>query len=79
MLEMRSRDWVQGILVPWIIFFTLAAVASAFSLGSKLLFFVRKVRSRFRRSNHGAMGSATDPTIEELLDENEFHKRKIYT
>ena len=77
MLKMQQRDWVKSLFVPWIIFFALAAVASVFSLCSKLHFFVRKMRSRMRREVVTA--SMADPIIDELLDVNEFQKRKIYT
>ena len=69
---------MQSLLVLWIIFFALAAVASVFSLCSKLHFFVRKMRSRMRREVV-TTESMADPTIDELLDVNEFQKRKIYT
>jgi hypothetical protein len=79
MLGMRSNDWVQSLLVPWIIFFALAAVASAFSISSKLYFFVKRMRSRIHRLNESNVTSPQDLQLAELLDLNEFQKRKIYT
>ena len=79
MLGMRSKDWVQSLLVPWIIFFALAAVASAFSISSKLYFFVKRMRLRIHRLNESNVASRQDLQLAELLDLNEFQKRKIYT
>jgi hypothetical protein len=68
-------DWVQTLLVPWIIFFALAAVASAFSILSKLHFFVGKMRSNFARRSHL---SASAVTVNDALHQNDFNTRKIY-
>ena len=78
MLRMRSKDWIQSLLVPWIIFFALAMVASSFSFSSKLYFFVKRMRSRIRRLNNSNVTSPQDLEIAELLDLNEFQKRKVY-
>ncbi len=75
MLGMRHIDWVESLLVPWIIFFALAAVASAFSILSKLHFFVGKMRSNFARRTHL---SASAVTVIEALAQNDFNARKIY-
>ena len=75
MLETRHIDWVQTLLVPWIIFFALAAVASAFSILSKLHFFVGKMRSNFARRSHL---SASAVTVNDALHQNDFNTRKIY-
>ncbi len=75
MLETRHIDWVQTLLVPWIIFFALAAVASAFSILSKLHFFVGKMRSNFARHSHL---SASAVTVNDALAQNDFNTRKIY-
>ncbi len=75
MLGMRHIDWVQGLLVPWIVFFALAAVASAFSILSKLHFFVGKMLSNFARRSHR---SASTVTVHDALAQNDFNTRKIY-
>ena len=75
MLDMTHIDWVQSLLVPWIIFFALAAVASAFSILSKLHFFVGKMRSNFARRSHL---SASAVTVHDALAQNDFNTRKIY-
>ncbi len=75
MLGMRHIDWVASMLVPWIIFFALAAVASAFSILSKLHFFVGKMRSNFARRVYL---SASAVTVNEALAQNDFNTRKIY-
>jgi hypothetical protein len=75
MLGMRHIDWVQGMLVPWIVFFALAAVASAFSILSKLHFFVGKMRSNFARRSHL---SASAATVHDAIHLNDFNTRKIY-
>ena len=75
MLGMQHLDWVQTLLVPWIIFFALAAVASAFSILSKLHFFVGKMRSNFARNSHL---SASAVTVHDALYQNDFNTRKIY-
>ena len=75
MLGMQHVDWVQTLLVPWIIFFALAAVASAFSILSKLHFFVGKMRSNFARRSHL---SASAVTVHDALYQNDFNIRKIY-
>ena len=76
MLETRHLDWVQTLLVPWIIFFALAAVASAFSILSKLHFFVGKMRSNFARRTYL---SASAVTVNDALAQNDFNTRKIYS
>ena len=76
MLDMTHIDWVQSLLVPWIIFFALAAVASAFSILSKLHFFVGKMHSNFARCAHL---SASALTVNDALAQNEFNTRKIYS
>ena len=76
MLGMRHIDWVQSMLVPWIVFFALAAVASAFSILSKLHFFVGKMRSNFARRSHL---SASAVTVNDALAQNDFNTRKIYS
>ena len=76
MLGMRHIDWVQSMLVPWIVFFALAAVASAFSILSKLHFFVGKMRSNFARRVYL---SASAVTVNDALAQNEFNTRKIYS
>ena len=75
MLGMRHIDWVESLLVLWIIFFALAAVASAFSILSKLHFFVGKMRSNFARRSHL---SASAVTVHDALAQNDFNTRKIY-
>jgi hypothetical protein len=75
MLGMQHQDWVQSMLVPWIIFFALAAVASAFSILSKLHFFVSKMRSNFARRSHL---SASAVSVNDALYQNDFNTRKIY-
>jgi hypothetical protein len=75
MLGMRHIDWVQSMLVPWIVFFVLAAVASAFSILSKLHFFVGKMRSNFARRSHL---SSSAVTVNDALAQNDFNTRKIY-
>ena len=75
MLGMRQQEWLQTLLVPWIILFALAAVASAFSVVTKLLFFARKMRRRLLTRQQ----SFRDPTIKELLDQNEMDTLTIYT
>ena len=75
MLETRHVDWVQSLLVPYIIFFVLAAVASAFSILSKLHFFAGKMRSNFARRSHL---SASAVTVNDALYQNDFNTRKIY-
>ncbi len=75
MLGMRHIDWVQSMLVPWIVFFALAAVASAFSILSKLHFFVGKMRYNFARRSHL---SASALTIHDAIHQNDFNTRKIY-
>ncbi len=75
MLGMRHIDWVESLLVPWIIFFALAAVASAFSILSKLHFFVGKMRSNFARRVYL---SASAVTVNDALAQNDFNTRKIY-
>jgi hypothetical protein len=76
MLGMMHIDWVQSLLVPWIIFFALAAVASAFSILSKLHFFVGKMRSNFARR---AYLSSSAVTVNDALAQNDFNTRKIYS
>jgi hypothetical protein len=76
MLGMRHIDWVQSMLVPWIVFFALAAVASAFSILSKLHFFVGKMCSNFA---HHVYLSASAMTVNDALAENDFNTRKIYS
>ena len=73
--DARDGAWVQTLLVPWIIFFALAAVASAFSILSKLHFFVGKMRSNFARRSHL---SASAVTVNDALYQNDFNTRKIY-
>ena len=75
MLGMRHLGWVQSMLVPWIVFFVLAAVASAFSILSKLHFFVGKMRYNFARRSHL---SASAVTVHDALHQNDFNTRKIY-
>jgi hypothetical protein len=75
MLGMRHIDWVESMLVPWIVFFALAAVASAFSILSKLHFFVGKMRSNFARRSHL---SSSAVTVNDALAQNDFNTRKIY-
>jgi hypothetical protein len=75
MLGMRHIDWVESLLVPWIIFFALAAVASAFSILSKLHFLVVKMRSNFARRSHL---SASAVAVNDALHHNDFNTRKIY-
>ncbi len=75
MLGMRHIDWVQGMLVPWIVFFALAAVASALSILSKLHFFVGKMRSNFARRSHL---SASAVAVHDAIHLNDFNTRKIY-
>ena len=75
MLGMRHIDWVQSMLVPWIVFFALAAVASAFSILSKLHFFVGKMLANFARRSHR---SASTVTVHDALHQNDFNTRKIY-
>ena len=74
MLGMQHVDWVQTLLVPWIIFFALAAVASAFSILSKLHFFVGKMRSNFARRSHL---SASAVTVNDALYQNDFNTHKF--
>ena len=76
MLGMQHIDWVQSLLVPWIIFFAVAAVASAFSILSKLHFFVGKMRSNFARRTYL---SASAVTVNDALAQNDFNTRKIYS
>jgi hypothetical protein len=75
MLGMQHLAWVQTLLVPWIIFFAVAAVASAFSILSKLHFFVDKMRSNFARRSHL---SASAVSVNDALYQNDFNTRKIY-
>jgi hypothetical protein len=72
---MRHIGWVQTLLVPWIIFFVLAAVASAFSILSKLHFFVGKMRYNFARRSHLSESAVT---VNDALHQNDFNTRKIY-
>ena len=76
MLGMQHIDWVQTLLIPWIIFFAVAAVASVFSILSKLHFFVGKMRSNFARRTYL---SASAVTVNDALAQNEFNTRKIYS
>ncbi len=76
MLGMQHIDWAQSLLVPWIIFFAVAAVASVFSILSKLHFFVGKMRSNFARRTYL---SASAVTVNDALAQNEFNTRKIYS
>jgi hypothetical protein len=73
MLGMRQRDWVQNLLVPWVIFFSLASVASAFSILSKLQFFGANIVKRMRRKRQSG-----DAAVDEELYQNDFNTRKIY-
>jgi hypothetical protein len=75
MLGMRHIAWVQNLLVPWIIFFALAAIASAFSILSKLHFFVGKMRSNFARRSHLSEQAVT---VHDAIHLNDFNTRKIY-
>ncbi len=75
MLGMKHLAWVETLLVPWIILFVLAAVASAFSILSKLHFFVGKMRSNFARRSRL---SASELTVNDALYQNDFNTRKIY-
>jgi hypothetical protein len=70
---MRQRDWVQNLLVPWVIFFSLASVASAFSILSKLQFFGANIVKRMRRKRQFG-----DAAVDEELYQNDFNTRKIY-
>ena len=74
----HEKRWVGQMLIPLLVCFTVACLASFLTLTQKLLLLAQKLRRRLRLVNSSSKISQDMETLEERLEGNRLSIHKLY-